>query len=155
MQAYSLDLRVRIINAYLDHKDSPAKLAERFMVSERWLRRLIHQYRTTGVLAPRPHGGGRPRLFGPDQEHRLCQVLAETPDASLDELRQRCEVQSSRMAVARTLARLGITRKKSRCGTPNNKIRTCNASGKPGAARPATLNQPAFRFSIKPKPKPP
>jgi hypothetical protein len=43
----------------------------------------------------------------------LQEVLAQTPDASLEELRDACGVQGSSMCIFRALQRLGITRKKS------------------------------------------
>src|SRR5262249_14290872 len=114
MEAYSMDLRVRIVQSYLAQEGSQTVLAERFKVSERWLRNLLRRNRETGSIEPLPHGGCRQRIIGPDKEPVLLKVLAETPDASLDELRDRCGVNGSRMCIARALQRLEVTRKKSR-----------------------------------------
>ena len=123
MDAYSMDLRVRIVQSYLAEEGSQAELAERFKVSERWLQNLLRQRRETGSIEPLPHGGGRQRIIGVDKEPLLLKTLAETPDASLDELRERCGVQGSHMGIARALARLNVTRKKRRSFAPSNKIR--------------------------------
>jgi transposase len=59
MDAYSVDLRVRIVQAHLAHEGSQAVLAECFKVSERWLRKLLRQHCQTGSLEPLPHGRSR------------------------------------------------------------------------------------------------
>ena len=51
MQAISMDLRVRVLAA--------AELAERFVVSPAWVRRLRQRHRATGEVAP-----GRPGTRG-------------------------------------------------------------------------------------------
>jgi transposase len=114
MDAYSMDLRVRIVRAYEGQEGSHANLAERFKVSERWVRGLLRQHRETGSIEPMPHGGGRPRIISADKEPLLLAALAETPDATLEELREKCSITGSRMCVARALNRLKVTRKKSR-----------------------------------------
>ncbi len=155
MDAHSMDLRVRIVQSYLAHEGSQAVLAERFKVSERWLRKLLRQHCQTGSLEPLPHGGGRQRVIGPDQEPLLLAALAETPDASLDELRERCGVQGSRMCVARALERLDITRKKSRSSARNNKVPRCKGSARLGKGKSKASNRHASSSSTKPTPRPP
>jgi transposase len=123
MEPYSMDLRSRVVNAYLAQEGSQADLAKRFQVSERWVQNLLRQQRETGAIEPLAHGGGRVRILGADKELLLLRVLAETPDASLDELRERCNVHGSRMCIARALERLNVTRKKSRFCAPSNKTR--------------------------------
>jgi transposase len=135
MGPYSMDLRTRIVHAYAAHEGSQADLAQRFRVSERWVQNLLRQQRETGSIAPLPHGGGRERIIGTDQEVVLWNALAETPDASLDELRERCGVHGSRMCIARALERLHITRKKSRSCARSNNSRKCNGNAKPGKGR--------------------
>ena len=135
MKPYSMDLRSRIVPAYSAQEGSQADLAECFHVSERWVQNLLRQQRETGSIAPLPHGGGRERIIGADKEPLLLSVLAETPDASLDELCERCGVNGSSMSMARALQRLQVTRKKSRCCTRSNKNRRCNGNAKPGKGR--------------------
>src|SRR5262249_61246566 len=102
--------------AYFAQEVSQADLAQRFQVSERWLQNLLRQQRETGSIEPAPHGGGRTRSIGVDQEALLLNVLAETRDASLDELCERCGVNGSRMCNARALGSLNRTRKKNSRG---------------------------------------
>jgi len=135
MRPYSIDLRSRIVHAYFAQEGSQADLAQRFQVSERWLQNLLRQQRETGSIEPAPHGGGRTRSIGVDQEALLLNVLAETPDASLDELCERCGVNGSRMCMARALERLNVTRKKSRCCARSNKSRKCKGNARLGKGR--------------------
>ena len=135
MKPFSIDLRSRIVHAYFSHEGSQADLAKRFQVSERWLQNLLRPQRETGSIEPLPHGGGRERIIGADKEALLLSILAETPDASLDELRERCGVNGSRMCVARALERLDVTRKKSRSFARSNKTRKCKGNVKLGKGR--------------------
>lgn len=154
MEAYSMDLRVRIVESYLAHEGSQADLAERYKVSERWLQNLLRRHRETGSLEPLPHGGGRQRVVGPAKEALLREKLAETPDATLDELRDRCGVTGSRMCIARALQRLDITRKKRRSLARNNKPPRCKNNGRLGNGRSKTSNPGVSSSSTKPTPKP-
>ncbi len=52
MRAYSMDLRVRVLEAGEDG-ESTADLTERFSVSPAWVRRLRQRHRATGEVAPR------------------------------------------------------------------------------------------------------
>ena len=114
MEAYSTDLRMRVVAAYDRGEGSQSELAKRFRMSERTIQRLLRRRRQTGSVAPKPHGGGqKPKVRGAKEE-LLKRVVAQSPDASLDELRDRCRVNGSRMCIFRALQRLNITRKKSR-----------------------------------------
>lgn len=155
MEAYSMDLRVRIVESYLAQEGSQADLAQRFKVSERWLQKLLRRRRATGSLEPLPHGGGRQRIIGPNQEPLLLATLAETPDASLEELRDRCGVKGSRMCIARALQRLQITRKKSRSCARNSKTLGYKSNARLGKGKSATSSRRASSSLIKPMPRPP
>lgn len=124
MAAYSLDLRIRVAAACDDGTDTRAEIAERFAVSESWIRRLLQRRRETGPLAPKPHGGGHPPAFDATAAGRLRQAVAATPDATLVALARACGVTCSTSAVDRALSRLGITRKKSRPGRRSRTART-------------------------------
>ena len=116
MAAYSMDLRERVVAACDEGADTRAEVAERFSVSESWIRRLLQRRRESGSIAPKPHGGGQPPAFDAEAAERLRQALADDPDATLEELARASGVACSTAAVDRTLRRLGITRKKSRSG---------------------------------------
>ena len=119
MIAYSMDLRQRVIDACDEGVDTHAEIAERFSVSESWIRRLLQRRRDTGSIAPRPHKGGQTPAYDEQAATRLAEAVAARPDATLVELAQTCGVACSTSATDRALRRQNITRKKSRYGPPN------------------------------------
>jgi len=116
MAAISMDLRARVAAACDAGTATRAEVAERFAVSESWVRRLLQRRRETGSLAPKPHGGGQAPAFDAAASERLRRAVARTPDATLRELARFSDVACSTSAVDRALRRLGITRKKRRSG---------------------------------------
>jgi transposase len=112
MRAYSTDLRERIVRAYENGEGTQRELAERFDVSLRCVQMLLRRWREEKTVEPKPHGGGQPAKVSPEQEKQLKLALQEQPDATLEELRQRCGINASITSVFRALRRLDITRKK-------------------------------------------
>ena len=112
MKPLSNDLRERIIAAVDHREDSRRHLALRFCVSVSCITRLLQLRRETGALDPRPHGGGKPPTLDQDGLERLRGLVQETPDATLQQLRQSLGVTGSIMIVCRGLRKLVITRKK-------------------------------------------
>ena len=58
MKPLPLELRQRIVDAVDQQRGTYAEIAEMFGVTERYLYKLLALRRTTGDLAPKPHGGG-------------------------------------------------------------------------------------------------
>lgn len=58
MKAYSIDLRQKIIDAYVQEEMSQRKLAGRFRVALNFITKLLKQYRETGEIYPKPNSGG-------------------------------------------------------------------------------------------------
>src|SRR6185295_9218546 len=88
MQAYSIDLRQRIVQAVESGEESQAEVAERFGVSLSFVERLLHQWRTTGSVVPL---SGKP---GPKRKLEAYATWVRTevqrqPDATLAELCER------------------------------------------------------------------
>lgn len=111
MRAYSLDLRERVL-ADLDEGMTKASVARKYRVTTRWLYNLQKRREETGDIGPRRGKPGRkPKLAG--HEERLLELVREQPDASLDELRGRLDVQVSISALWVALKKLGVTLKKS------------------------------------------
>ena len=109
---YSEDLRARVLRLY-DQGWKTRAIARTLGLSESWCRR-VKQRRHE----PRPKvGGGKPKL---DDRARLtlAQWVHQTPDATLEELRQRLAdrlgLRVSIGTVWNTLRRLKLTLKKSR-----------------------------------------
>jgi transposase len=124
MNAYSMDLRERVVAACDQGGATREQVAARFSVSVRWIRDLLKRRRETGSIAPKPHGGGRTPAFDTAAAGRLREAVRAGADATLAELGQAAGVACSAAAVYRALDRLGITRKKSHGGRPSGTGRT-------------------------------
>jgi transposase len=111
MRAYSLDLRERVV-ADLDAGMSQAETARKYRVSTRWLYKLLRQRDETGDLAPRRNRTGPPRALA-GREEELAELVRQSPDATLEELRQELAAAVSTVTVWRALKSLGLTLKKS------------------------------------------
>ena len=119
MKAFSTDLRVRVVAACDAGDSTREQIAARFSVSVSWIRDLLKRRRETGSIAPRPGGGGRAPAFDGQAAGRLRQAVRDDDDATLVELARAAGVACCASAVHRALARLGVTRKKSRGGRPS------------------------------------
>jgi transposase len=128
----SLDLRQRVVAAFLGGKESRAAIARRFGVHLNTVYRLIHLYEQTGRVAPRPRGGGNPASFSGEKLQRLRQLVARNPDATLEELRDLSGVSCTVATVFNTLKRLKLPLKKSRNVRPSKTAPTCNSSDERG-----------------------
>lgn len=127
--AYSMDLRQRVIDA-CDAGGRTKAVAQRFGVSPAWVRRLKqHRRERGGDIAPRAGGGSRGRKIDRD---RLAGLVAEQPDATLVELRDRLGVAVTPWAVGKALRALGLTYKKSPPARPSGTARTSPRPGPGG-----------------------
>ena len=117
MAVYSLDLRHRIVDAVELGVESKRKIAEVFGVHESFIYKLLRQQRECGDIAPLPHGGGANALLTQDHLLKLAALVANSPDATLDQLRdemkRKSRVTVSLSTICRGLQALGLSRKKS------------------------------------------
>ncbi len=82
MQAYSLDLRRRVVAAYENGVETISEVAGRFEVSESFIKKLLRRKRTTGEIAPLGHRGGQPRRLSEKHQHWLLKTVLAQPDIS-------------------------------------------------------------------------
>lgn len=106
---YPLDLRREVVRAYDNKEGSVRELARRFAIAAGTVENYLRLARTTGSLAPRPHGGGpKPRL-SPDQAEEILRITRERPDVTLTEiactLASRYQVVVSLQTIVRTVQR--------------------------------------------------
>jgi transposase len=136
MQAYSLDLRQRVVNAYEQGDDSIAAIAERFSVSIGFVKKMLSVSRTTGELAPRGHGGGRRASLTARQHQLLGRKVRAQNDISLAELQAILEEQEGVSVhvstICRALQRLNLPHKKR--ALPPRSATTTSARGSGGAS---------------------
>jgi transposase len=88
MKAYPLELRQRIVAAVEQQHDTIEKIAKMFSVTERYVYKLLELQRESGDLSPRPPGGGAVAKLDEERLLKLAELVAERPDATLEELRQ-------------------------------------------------------------------
>ena len=116
MKAYSLDLRAKVLEAYLQKEGSIRQLAPRFKVSARFVWELIHRFRRTESYVPKPHGGGNPACITPSQYGLISDLVKQYPDTTLKELceyfQEKCHITPSKSSMQRVLDKLQLTRKK-------------------------------------------
>jgi transposase len=132
MRAYSMDLRVRVLEAAEDG-GTTAELADRFAVSPAWVRRLKQRHRATGEVAPRAAKDPRvPKLR--DHLPRIRELLAATPDMTLAELRGELRVAVALSTLWVAVRSLGLTFKKSQPGGRAGPPRRAGGPGRLAAA---------------------
>ena len=116
MQAYSEDLRLRIVAA-VDGGMPRSEAARVFGVGRATVKRYLALRRETGALAPRPRRGPPPFKTAALRAALPARLEAE-PDATLAEhctwWEQRSGVRFSTATISRLIARLDWTRKKRR-----------------------------------------
>ena len=112
MKPLSNDLRQRILDAVDRREGSLRQLAVRFSVNVSTITRLLQLRRQTRAFDPRPHAGGTEPTLDQEGLERLRKLVEETPDATLEQLKQSLGISGSIMIVWRGLEKLGITRKK-------------------------------------------
>jgi transposase len=116
MKPYSNDLRQKVIEVYRQGKSSLREIAWRFLVSLSFVMALVKQFRDTGRIDPKPHGGGKKRKIAGTDLFVLRQLVEEHSDATLLELSnlffERTGIKVSESTVWQALRRLRISRKK-------------------------------------------
>ena len=126
MNAYSSDLRQRIVDAVERGVGTRSEIASLFGVHESFVYKLLRQKRERGDIAPLPHGGGAEAKLKEEHLLLLTDLVAKSPDATLDDLREmirkQTRVEVSVTTIWRALDTLGLSRKKSQSG-PRRPIR--------------------------------
>lgn len=113
--SYPTQLRVAAVEQYESGEDTGAAIAERFGISVRTLRNWAKRARESGSLEPSARGGGN---FSTVQPKELLALLAEKPDANVDELTRRYNrgrskrLRVHRSTILRALKREGMVFKK-------------------------------------------
>src|SRR5216684_9385490 len=117
MASYSFDLRKRIVDAVERRVGTTRALAALFGVHESFMYKRLRQKRERGDIAPLPHGGGASAKLTEPALRSLTDLMAETPDAPLEELgeqlKKTARVEVSHSTICRGLQALGLSRKKS------------------------------------------
>ncbi len=112
MKAYPVELRRRIVAAVDRKVGSLPYVAALFQVSINCVANYLQLRAETGSLQPRPNPGGRAPAIPETRYDELRQLIAQQPDLTLDQIRDRLQLNCSLAAISRTLTKLSLTRKK-------------------------------------------
>src|ERR1017187_3522579 len=133
-KAYSDDLRRRFLSAYEQGEGTLEELAERFMVSVPYGKKLRGQFLRTGQMERMEQRRGRPRKLLDEPREQLRRWVVAAPDLTLDQLQQKlgqeCGLSISRAQVARALKGMGLRVKKSRSTPPSGTQKRTAGGGK-------------------------
>jgi transposase len=109
MQSYSKEFRREVLAA-CDAGGKTRAVAQRFGVSEAWVRRIKQERRESGKTAPATTRRRVP-TWTKDAD-RIRAAIQRTPDLTLDELKAQLQTPLSRTTLCRALQRLRLTWKK-------------------------------------------
>ena len=133
-QPYSVDLRQRVIDAYLADEETIEEIAARFDVGRTTVVKWAALYRETGGVAPREAKPGPPSTVTSKQKAVLRKIIARRPDLTYDELTERWNralgLERHRSTTVRVVIGLGYTLKKRRSPPPNGIPSGSKRSGK-------------------------
>ncbi len=133
-RSYSGDLRSRVLAA-VDGGVSAKAVAQLFQVSVSYIYKALARREATGETEAGARRNHRPLKLAAHHDAIAAEV-ARRPDATLEELRawlqDQHQVAASLGLMHKTLARLGLTLKKSRAGRRSRTAPTSPRSGPPG-----------------------
>lgn len=115
MNAYSLDLRERVLAMVQEDDTSQAEVAAHFQVCDATVENGWRVWRQTRSLVPKPFAGGAPRTLK-SCEAVIREAVKQQPDATLqelcDEVQAKTGVRASPSMMCRELHILKLPRKK-------------------------------------------
>ncbi len=106
MKPYSVDLRQKVLDTYLKNKTSIRETAERFNVSDSFVRKLIKRHQQTGSIEPKPHSGGASAKLTAEHYSLIEKVVAEEHNVTLAILCDRMEKQTGIRVSVPTMCRI-------------------------------------------------
>jgi transposase len=114
---YGDDLRRKFLSAYDSGEETLSELAERFLVSVGWAKKISAQRKHTGQAERVRHGAGRKPHAGAEAQQQVRVWIAAKPDLTLAEiqgkLRHQAGVRLSVPQVWYLLRKMGLRLKKS------------------------------------------
>ena len=148
--AYSQDLRDRVLGAG-DRGMATAEVARVFAVSRSWVRRVKQRRREFAQTTPRKMGSPGVRKI---DRTRLGELVAEQPDATASELRERLGVSCSESAIYLVLKEMGLSYKKKRCTRASRTAPMSPSGVRTGVTARANSMRRGWSSSTRPGPRP-
>ena len=149
----SLDLRERIVAAYDGQEGTREEVAKRFKVSVGLVKKLLVQRNRTGDLRARYRYCGRKAKLEPRHGAALRKVVAQEPDLTLAEIKQRLGLNCTIGAIHWVLARMDLTYKKRRSMRRNKTGRISREPAGAGSAVREGSTRPGLSSSTKRRPR--
>jgi putative transposase len=129
MKPYSIDLRQKIVDTYVEGKTSQRQLAKQFRVALSFIENLLKYYRATGSVAPKKRRVQTPTQLNAEQLATFAQLVVDNNDATLAELRvllyERTGVSIGTTTVDRMLKKLNLTVKKKHFTQQQKRLNGC------------------------------
>lgn len=149
----SLDLRERIVAAYVGKEGTREEVAKRFKVSVGMVKKLLAQKSRTGDLRPRYRFCGRKARLEPEHGKSMRQLVEREPDLTLEEIKQRLGLGCTIGAIHWVLRRLGLTYKKRRSMQPSKTGPMSRRPGVDGSVAKAHSIRPGLSSSTSRRPR--
>jgi transposase len=139
MEAYSPDLRAKVLAAWDAGEGTRPELARRFKVSVRWIDKIRRQRREEGTIQAKKRGTPGKPSFDASARRKLVAQVRRRPDMTLEQLAQwagdELGIVCTRGAVDNTLKKEGFTFKKRRSRRASNTAPTSRKGGDSGNKR--------------------
>jgi transposase len=153
-QAYSDDLRRKLLEAYEAGEGSLAELAVRFRVSVGWAKKISAAMLRTGQMERSPGGPrGRKSRITPAAADYLRERVKQQPDRTLSELREDLwrdlQIVIGITRIWTVLKEMGLRLKKSRSARRNRTVSGSKRSAGSGSRRPVISTRRSLSLSTK------
>lgn len=131
-RAYGDDLRRKFLRVYDQGEETLEELADRFLVSLGWAKKISAQRKRSGQAERVPHQPGRKPHAGPEAQQQVRGWIEAKPDLTLAEIQAKllgeAGVRLSLPQIWHLLRRMGLRLKKSH-STPASATRKRTAGG--------------------------
>ena len=132
MKTIPLDTRTRILLRYDSGKFTRSEVAEQFMVSEDFVKKLLKQRKRLGHVRPLHDRVGRKRVVTGERAEQMALIIRRKPGVTLEELRAEIGGIRAVSTIHVALRRMRITYKKKRYELPSRTAGTCARRAKSG-----------------------
>ena len=136
---YGDDLRRKFLFAYDQGEETLEELADRFLVSVGWAKKISAQRKRTGQAERVPHQPGRKWRAGAEAQCQVMDWVASKPDLTLAQLqaklRSEASISLSLGRIWHLLKKLGLRLKKSHSTPPSRTPKQAGDNARSGGSR--------------------
>jgi transposase len=106
MKPYSIDLRQKVLDAHLKNQTSIREIAEKFGVSDSFVRKLLKRHQETGGIEPKPHSGGASAKLTEEHYVLVESMIAQNNNITLVVLCKQIEAKTGIRVSVPTMCRI-------------------------------------------------